>query len=233
MNQARTHKDWETVLMGENLLIGLLGKILYAELDRTWLQTLIDEDVFSEAPFGESQAEVLSGLEYLQAWRKENQPKISDQAFLDLRTDYTRMFVGIQKVLVPVWESVYFSEKRMVFQEETLEVRNWYRRYKLESEKLYQEPDDHIGLELAFVAHLSQLGLQALEQNDETAFQQALGAQRDFLSEHLLRWGFKWAQLVDKHAKTNFYRGIGHLVNGALIEAASVVGAELPEEIKG
>lgn len=233
MNQVMTRTDWETVLMGENLLAGLLGKILYTELDRTWLQTLIDEDVFSESPFGESQAEVQSGLEYLQLWRKENQPKISDQAFLDLQTDYTRMFVGIQKVLAPVWESVYFSEKRMVFQEETLKVRNWYRRYKLEPEKLYQEPDDHIGLELAFVAHLAQMGLQALEQNDEASFQQALDAQRDFLSEHLLRWGFKWAELVDMHAKTNFYRGIGHLVSGALIEAASLVGAELPQEIKG
>ncbi len=229
MNQTTAQTDWKSELMGEHLLLGLLGKILYTELDKTWLQSLIAEDVFAESPFGGSQVEVQRGLEYLQAWKAENQGGISDEAFLSLRTDYTRMFVGIQKVLVPVWESVYFSEKRMVFQEETLQVRNWYRSFQLESEKLHQEPDDHIGLELAFVSHLAHLGFEALEQNDEAAFQHTLEAQRYFLSEHLLKWAFRWAELVEKHAKTNFYQGIGHLVSGALLETAAIVDARLPE----
>jgi TorA maturation chaperone TorD len=57
-----------------------------------------------------------------------------------------------------------------------------------------------------------------------------LNAQRDFLNEHLLRWAFKWAKLVKESSKTDFYRGISHLVCGALIEAANLVGARLPEE---
>ena len=47
MDQNNTDKDWGTILTGEKLLFGLLGKILYAELDKPWLQSLIDEDVFS------------------------------------------------------------------------------------------------------------------------------------------------------------------------------------------
>ncbi len=233
MNQNNAGTDWATALFGEKLLFSLLGKILYAELDKTWLQSLIDEDVFSEAPFGEEQAEVQLGLRYLQDWSEANRPVISEQAFMDLRIDYTHMFVGIAKVLVPVWESVYFNTERMIFQKETLQVRNWYRRYKLEPEKLHQEPDDHIGLELAFVSHLAQLALESLDQKDETAFQQLLEAQRDFLNDHLLRWAFQWVSLVDEHAKTDFYRGIGHLVEGALIEAAQLVGAKVPEELAG
>ena len=223
--------DWAVTLTGENLIFSLLGKILYTELDKAWLQSLIDEDIFAESPFGESQAEVQLGLEYLREWSRENQSGISDQVFLDLQADNMRLFVGIGKVLAPIWESVYFNDERMVFQEETLQVRSWFRRFKLESEKLYQEPDDHLGLELAFVAHLALLGLQALEQNDEAAFQQSLDAQRHFLSEHLLKWALKWAKLVNQYSKTNFYRGVSHLVCGTLIEAASLVGARKPEEI--
>lgn len=223
--------DWETILVGEKLIFTLLGKILYTELDKTWLQSLIDDDIFAESPFGESQTEIAQGLAYLQEWCQENRSGISAQAFLDLQADYMRLFVGVGKVLAPIWESVYFSDERMVFQEETLQVRNWYRRFKLESEKLHQEPDDHLGLELAFVAHLAQLGLQALEQGDEAEFRQSLAAQRFFLSQHLLKWAFKWAALVNKFSKTNFYRGVSHLVSGALIEAASYVGAQSPMEI--
>ncbi len=230
MQQTTAQIDWKNELMGEHLLFGLLGKVLYTELNQAWLQTLIDEDVFSESPFGAAQIEVRTGLGYLQTWKEEIQAHLTDEAFLNLRTDNTRLFVGIEKVLAPMWESVYFSEKRMVFQEETLQVRNWYRRFKLESEKLYQEPDDHIGLELAFVAFLAQLGFEALEQNDEAAFQHAVEAQRFFLSEHVCKWVFHWCELVDQHSRTNFYRGLSHLVAGALHEATALVGAKLPEE---
>ena len=37
--------NWETVLLGENLVFTLCGRILYEELDRTWLQSLIDDDI--------------------------------------------------------------------------------------------------------------------------------------------------------------------------------------------
>ncbi len=59
-----------------------------------------------------------------------------------------------------------------------------------------------------------------------------LQAQRDFLSEHLLRWGPAWAKLVKKHAETDFYRGLAHLTNGALLAAAELLKVEMPKEVK-
>lgn len=230
MDKNKENLDLTVQLTGEKLLFSLLGKILYSEIDKKWLQTLIDENLFAESPFAESQSEVQIGLDLLQNWSRENASGISDSSILDLRADYTRLFVGVGIVLAPMWESVYFNDGRMTFQEETLQVRNWFKRFKLESEKLYQEPDDHLGLELTFVAYLAQLGLQALEQNDAKLVQEALDAQRDFLNEHLLRWAFKWAKLVNEYSKTNFYRGISHLLSGALTEAANLVGAKLPED---
>ncbi|MCX6064691.1 MAG: hypothetical protein NT121_02910, partial [Chloroflexi bacterium] len=63
------HLEFEiqkSVLMGEVLLFGLLGKALYQNLDKDWLETLIQEEIFAEAPFGAEQAEIKSGLEFLQ-----------------------------------------------------------------------------------------------------------------------------------------------------------------------
>ena len=46
---------WKPTLTGEVLLFGLLGKILYQDLDKAWLETLIHEEVFAEVPFGAEQ----------------------------------------------------------------------------------------------------------------------------------------------------------------------------------
>lgn len=222
--------DWHVLLLGEALVFESLGRLLYEELDKAWLQSLLKEDVFEDVPFGAEQQETKLGLELLQNWARENEAGISDKSFDDLRVDYTRLFVGIKKVLAPLWESVYFNQDRMVFQEQTLQVRAWYRRFGLEPEKLYKEPDDHIGLELLFLVHLAKLGLQALEENDQAGSEKYLQAQRDFLSEHLLRWGPAWAKLVQQHASTDFYRGLAHLVHGTLLAVAELLEVEVPKE---
>lgn len=209
-----------TLLLGETLLFGLLGRLFYENPNKEWLQSLIAEDVFDDVPYGEAQEEMTLGLNILKKWAGQHKSGLSDEAFDDIRADNTRMFVGVKIVLAPLWESVHFSEARLVFQERTLEVRNWYRRFGLEPEKLHKEPDDHIGLEMLFVSHLAGLALQALEDQEEEKVTQLLEAQRQFLSEHLLQWGPTWALLVIEHAKTDFYLGLGHVALGAFYAIA-------------
>lgn len=225
-------ETWNTVLMGEALLFGLLGKALYEDPDKPWLESLIAEEVFSESPFGAEQAEIQTGLEIMQRWSAENRAGIDEAGFKALSQDHLHLFIGIDRVLAPVWESVYFNESRLVFQEQTLQVRDWYARFGLQIERLNREPDDHIGLEMSFVAHLAALALQALEENDGPKFDGIQQAQRDFLSQHLLRWGPAWAGLVETHAKTDFYRGLAHLTRGALLAAARQLQIEMPKEVK-
>lgn len=225
-------EPWKTALIGEALLFGLLGKSLYEELDKTRLAPLIDQDMFAESPFGADQTEVKHGLELLQRWSGENRNGISDEEFKALKQDQLQLFIGIDHVLAPIWESIYFNENRFVFQEQTLQVRDWFSRFGLQAERLHQEPDDHIGLELSFVAHLATMASQAAEMEDQQTFAETLQAQRDFLTEHLLRWGPAWARLVKKHAETDFYRGLAHLTHGALLAAAELLQVEMPKEVK-
>ncbi len=173
--------QWKTTLLGEALLFGLLGKAIYEELDKPWLEELIAEDMFTEVPFGAGQEEIKHGLDLLQIWAKENRKSISEEKFRALNQDKLYLFIGTDHVQAPVWESVYLSEDRLTFQEQTLDVRNWYRRFGLEADKIYREPDDHIGLEMIFLAHLATLGIQALDQQEPTHFDELLDAQRDFL----------------------------------------------------
>ena len=229
--QAHTMNDLSSTILGESLLFGLLGKILYTDLDKTWLESLIREDVFSEAPFGAEQVEMQRGIELLQRWSNENRGGLEVPQFKALQADNLRMFIGLDKVPAPMWESVYFSEKKLIFQEQTLQVREWYARFGLQAERINREPDDHIGLEMLFIAHLASLALQAIEQNDENKLNDILQAQREFLSDHLLRWGPAWAKLVKQHAATDFYRGIAHLTHGALLAITETLEIKMPKEV--
>jgi TorA maturation chaperone TorD len=229
--QKNNISDMRSVVLGESLLFHLLGKILYLDLDHAWLESLIREDVFSEAPFGAGQPETELGLELLQRWTHENQNGLAPQQFKALQNDHLQLFVGLGKVIAPLWGSVYFSEKKLLFQEQTLQVREWYARFGLQAERLNSEPDDNIGLEMLFIAHLASLALQAIEQDDPPALDEALQAQRDFLSDHLLRWGPVWAKLVKQHASTDFYGGIAHLTHGAFLAAADMLQIKMPKEV--
>jgi TorA maturation chaperone TorD len=174
--------------------------------------------------------EVRQGLELLSRWSAENQGGLSEEEFKNLKSDQLRLLIGIDCVLAPVWESVYFNENRLVFQQQTLQVREWYARFGLQIERINREPDDHIGLEMSFIAHLATQALSVSE-NDPQAFDRFVEAQREFLAEHLLRWGPAWAKLVKRHAETDFYRGVAHLTHGALLAAAEALQIPMPREV--
>lgn len=228
-----TQTEWELFLTGEVLTASLLGKLVYAEPDQVWLQSLADEDVFAELPLGEAQPDAQRGLALLQGWAKAQRGAMSSEAFDDLRVDYTRLLTGAGNLLAPPWESVYFNEERMVFQEQTMQVRAWYHRFGLEAPKYNAEPDDHIGLELIFVAHLAQQALVALDQQDQIGFETMLASQREFLSEHLLTWASQWCKLVDEHAYTDFFRGVALLVQGILVEIGATLQVKPVKRVRG
>jgi putative dimethyl sulfoxide reductase chaperone len=231
-NSTTSPVDWGDALTGQVLSFNVLAKLIYVYPEIQWIESLIAEDIFVDVPFASAQPEVVAGLSLLQTWCGANRGGLTLEAFDALRVDYTRLFIGPGKLLAPPWESIAFCEEQLVFQRETLEVREWYARYGLELINLHKEPDDHIGLELEFIAHLAKLGLQALEANDSKRFHELLDAQRQFLTEHPLRWAMEWANLVEQNAYTEFYRGVALLARGSLIELAMLLAVPLPQIAK-
>jgi len=223
--------DWKTTLLGETNLMGVLSRAIQTDPDREWLNSLVDQDIFSESPLENNCPEIDEGLSLLQSWSNSIKGGISDEQFVNLQTDYSRLFIGPAKPIAPPWESVYFNEDRMIFQEQTVQVRGWYRRFGIESEKLHKEPDDHIGLELSFLAYLAGLGLQALEAGDETRFTEILQAKSQFISQHPIKWAKNWDALVEKNAHSDFYRGLSRLIYGALLATEKTLKNYLSKEV--
>jgi len=216
-------------LVGEALVCELLGRMIYTCPDKAWLEQLIQEGVFAELPLDSDQPALARAQEILDQWAGQFQGGLTSEAFELIERDHLYLFIGVARPKAPVWESTYLSRERLIFQEQTVQVRRWYARYGLQFERLNNEPDDHIGVELSFVAHLASLALEALAEGDKERLNELLQSQRDFLSEHLLRWAPAWVNLVLEHACSDFYRGLALLTQGVLQAAAQELQIEVAE----
>ena len=136
--------------------------------------------MFSEAPFTQVASDASRALVELFDGAAQ-----SPEAFADfmhqVHLDRTYLFFMTGSSKASPYESVWRSEDETLFGPQTLEVRAMYKRGGLVFERAANEPDDHIGLEFSFVAHL----LHAAAEGDEAA----LPLLREFLAEHLLAFG--------------------------------------------
>lgn len=215
--------ELKTILFSEHLVINLLGKLWYEYPEYEFFQKLVAEEVLLEIPFAEKRAEVKAGMEFLSNWTIQNKEGLTKEKFDEIQLDYTRLFVGPDKVIAPPWESIYFNDSRTIFDERTLDVREWYRRFNLESVHIRKEPDNHIGLELAFLAHLAGNAFQALENEDYQQVEELIDAQRLFATEHVFSWVGSLFEIVNSKARTDFYRGIALVTKGVLLELSDIL----------
>ncbi|SDH05443.1 TorD/DmsD family molecular chaperone [Desulfosporosinus hippei] len=142
----------------------------------------------------------------------EQLEKNKDAALDEVRTEYTRLFLGPTKLPAPPWESVYVSKERLLFQESTLEVRRCYLKYNYLPARYRFEADDHLALELDFMYNLSNLAEAAFQGEDLSEFREILKDQKIFLAEHLLVWVPQFAFDLESATTHSFYRGIVSLL---------------------
>ncbi len=207
------------LLTGASLLFGLLGKLVHTYPAKEWLEELLPQNVFEEIPFATDHPEVRQGLALLQAWNQDALARPIEEVVRELGQDHLELFVGMGELVAPPWESVYMTPDKLVFQEPTIQVRAFYRRFGLQVDKLGKEPDDHIGTELEFLGTLSERAADALEAGNSSEFDELIRAQQEFLEQHLLKWAPKWCQDVIGRANTGFYKGMAMIIEVALEEA--------------
>ncbi len=131
---------------------------------------------------------------------------------------FNRLFVGPGHLVAPPWESVYLSEDGLLFQEETLAVRNAYRRAGLVVPERGREADDHIAFELDYMYYEA-------TGNGETVGE-ARKEQRAFLHDHLLAWLPRFAERIAEAEGAEFYAALGHVLLAFVTADAALLDGE-------
>ncbi|TIH12811.1 hypothetical protein D0S45_16815 [Marinifilum sp. JC120] len=122
-----------------------------------------------------------------------------------LQDDYHSLFVHPESS-VPMWESVWTTKERLLFGEPTFEVRELYNVHGLAAPNINIEPDDHIGLELGFMAYLFLNAAQAESVESDRSPELYVNDAREFAQNHLSKWALPCLVEVRSKASTEYYR---------------------------
>lgn len=198
---------------GAQAAFGLAARLVQQEPDAEWVDLCISEELFTGCPFAMEDSAVSTGLSSLSEWCEAARTN-EREATESIQRDWLRLFAGVGSPEAPIWEAVYVEPNGTIIGQSTLEVRRIYRKWGLEFERKGNEPDNSLGLMLAFCAHLMGQEVEAIEASDGERAAAAAAGIEEIMVKHMLPWAAAWRFLVQSHAKTDYYRGIGELVFG-------------------
>jgi TorA maturation chaperone TorD len=133
-----------------------------------------------------------------------------------LEAEYTRLFIGPERLPSPPWESVHVSNEQLLFQKNTLEVREAYAEFSMIPEGYPHVADDHISIELDFMRELAERTIAARESVSGSEAENLLDGQKAFLDKHLLKWAGQFAGTLRRNA-VGFYPCAAELANAFLV----------------
>ena len=149
---------------------------------------------------------------------------------LELAVEYAGLFLGVRGNPAHPSESYYLTEGQLIMQQPRDDMLQLYRAMDVEKSGEFKEPEDHIALELQFMAHLCDKTNAALKDGNFKNARKYLDAQTGFLEEHLGKWVPKLASDVLKSAGHEFYRAIAKITK-AYVDMDKELVAELGETL--
>ena len=166
------------------------------------------------------------GLAEMDADGREQQRK-------ELAADHASSLRGMSVDPVSPYEAVHTGEKRLMMQEARDKVVAAYRQQGFGASQDLRVPEDHISLELSFMAALCERFAATVEAHANTddqvqgdvegqgavegtslsaEAQELMQAQAAFVSDHLVPWVPGFCDELEDHATTPFYRGVAQML---------------------
>jgi putative dimethyl sulfoxide reductase chaperone len=202
-----------TLMENRKSMYQFLGRIYKREVDQALLEQMSHMQFSKECH--SNLAELTMGYQMFENYFKE--PKID--VLTELAVDYAAVFLGAgiaDGTVAYPYESVYTSPERLIMQDARDQVLAIYRERGLDKDEALDIPEDHVGLELEFMAYLCHEAKEAIVLNDWSAAAVSLQIQKEFLEHHLLNWMSEFCADIQKCAHVDFYKAIGTITHGYL-----------------
>jgi len=140
--------------------------------------------------------------------RTELSPDLSAEDIYTLWSDQNHLYGITGSAQLPPFESVHRCDDGLVFDQETVEVRQYYGAMGFQAPHLGKEPDDHIGLEMDFVSKCLLNAADDFANGNQERVRQTLAVLCGFSCEHLLTWAPDFCLEGEKLAKTQWLRTV-------------------------
>lgn len=203
---------------------------VYKVLSRSYLEEMDRQfavDLADGFRFESSDAEMVRALDAA----KDSLAQVDDDLLEQLAVTFDRVFFGMGPLTARhafPYESVYTSEKGIMMQEAYTQVVRAYREQHLAKDAGFTEPEDHIAVELAFMATLSERTATFLREGLEEAAEETVSQQLAFAHGHLLNWIDMFCADLAKAAEGTFYEHLADFTR-MFVQADAVLLAEIVE----
>lgn len=159
----------------------------------------------------ERKGKIQSSLEQLEKYLSYNVPQeMQEAAQLELRKEFAFLFLTPHGVYP--FESLYRGKKKLLMDKPWEEVRAFFRKIGIAKDKAEMHPEDHIAVELGFMATFAFLLSNAVQEEAPVEEREGLLAiQRAFLQDHLNRWVPDFSRDMEQKSRHGFYQAVAAL----------------------
>ncbi|MGB9023882.1 MAG: molecular chaperone TorD family protein [Candidatus Bathyarchaeia archaeon] len=141
----------------------------------------------------------------------------------DLAADFASLFLNADARSVHPVESVYLGEHHLLYEEPYDDVVRIYDLFGFKKKRTVTEPEDHLAVELEFMAHLCDLTVHSLGDKRIDYAIGFLGNQSEFLDRHLSKWAPLFSGDLKSVSTNKLYSSLAHLLQGFLSTEASTI----------
>ncbi|ACV21675.1 chaperone protein TorD [Slackia heliotrinireducens] len=216
-----------SVMEGRLATYSMLARLYRKEVDQAYLDKMLK----MRCPVNTGSTDVDTGYRLFHKYLSG----VWERTMEDLDRDYLRTFIGANttghSAAYPN-ESVHTSQDRLVMQDARDEVRAIYRAAGLENSEDWNQGEDHIAVELEYMAVETRRALAALKEDDLLTASRETMRQYNFLRDHLLSWVPFMVNDMLKFAQTDFYRALAYLTRGFLDVDRDFLENVLQEELE-
>jgi TorA maturation chaperone TorD len=219
--EASSLKDQRNIIFSREAVYSFLSRIFMFEVDNEFLTMIAAmQPTIRTLAMSQENEQLKEASELIDGFSKKMEvmeKKERDKVLAGLAAEYATLFViGAGRRRVYPWESAYFSDPPRLFAQSFHQVVDAYKSVGYEKPKEFKDPEDHIAPELAFMAHLCRLARSSIESGNAKFAVGYLKLQKEFLTDHLLKWAGKFCESLKEKSEIEFYRAIGMLMESFL-----------------
>ncbi|MDX1301649.1 molecular chaperone TorD [Photobacterium sp.] len=200
-----------------------------------WMSSLLARELTTEDLMeyhGDEMFTFLSGLgmtpelkQPVESFREAtNRLKVREDAQLELAADFCGLFLSTPKSGALPYASIYVGESGLLNDKPAQDMNKLMEQYNIAQHKEFNEPADHIAVELDFMGNLIIL---ANRQKDDEKREEVMQAQLSFVNSMLLNWLPIFAQACKTRDSFGFYTAaVDLLVAFCQLDSAFLAGEE-------
>ncbi|SEH43858.1 chaperone TorD involved in molybdoenzyme TorA maturation [Halopenitus malekzadehii] len=213
--------DETTIYEARLEVIDFLIEVFYDAPSEEFLDRLFSDAV--TVPDGEINEPMDRGFRRLEAFIEANRSRSVADVADDLRTEYTRLFVGPRPPALP--HETYYRDDTEFIGEGLAKLEADYSAAGWTPHEDYPEENDHLAVELAFLRNL----VDRQRRGEEAAF----GYERVFLDEHVGRWNEAFLETVREEldepvAEANLFLAASEVFVGLVEFEDELVAQQVP-----